>query len=132
MKPGPKFSTTTSAQATSFLAISTPLGSDRLMVTLFLDVLVWAKKAEPLKSLGLPAKGGDMRPRSRRRRDSILMTVAPLSARSFVERGPAPTQEKSAIFKPANALTAHPPKSAFNADLIVDNIGSASELCQTL
>src|SRR5690606_22184080 len=51
----------------------------------------------------LSRKGGRPLRRSGRVADSTRTTVAPWSANAFAVIGPAPTQEKSTTFSPANA-----------------------------
>src|ERR1039458_8344877 len=103
MTSGRKFSTSTSAVATSFLNTSLPSGLFRFRVRDFL-LLFWARKLVPMScwlSLGtLPS----LRARSPSVGFSILMTSAPSSARCKVANGPASTLVMSSTRTPCNAL----------------------------
>ena len=104
MTCGRKLSATMSAQRTSGRITSAARGWLRSTDRLSFELLKSAKK--PLRlSPGLPPLNGPpSRTLSGWRRDSILMTVAPLSDSCLVMIGPAAAQVKSATFESGKEL----------------------------
>ncbi len=98
MTPGRKFSTTTSAVATSRRAASTPRGDLRSSTTLFLPAFNWPKLV-----LAPSRNGGRVRIMSPSGA-SILITSAPRSASIRPQCGPAIVVVKSSTRSPSNAL----------------------------
>src|SRR5271170_894899 len=98
MTPGRKFSTTTSAVATSRRAASHPPGDFRSSTMLFLPAFNWPKLV-----LAPSRNGGRVRIMSPSGA-SILITSAPRSASIRPQCGPAIVVVKSATRRPAKAL----------------------------
>src|SRR6266700_3015925 len=97
MVPGLKFSSTTSALATSLRRMACPSGAFMLRVRLFLLRLTERKYvASP------PAKGGQPRVSSPLPGSSTLMTSAPMSPSDIEQNGPARTRVKSMTRMPAS------------------------------
>src|SRR5262245_25876505 len=90
MAPGRKFSSTTSAEASSRRRIAWPSGAFMLSVRLFLLRFTERKYvASPL------TKGGQPRVSSPLPGSSILMTSAPMSPSDMAQKGPARTRVRS-------------------------------------
>src|SRR5512134_626517 len=107
MTSGRKFSTRTSARATSFRKTSLPSGALRLRVTDFL-LAFWARKLVPMRAL---LNLGTL-PRTRARSPafgfSILTTSAPRRARWSVQKGPERTLVRSRTRTPVRAPKGSP------------------------
>src|SRR6516162_1891492 len=97
MTPGLKFSTTTSAVATSRRTASTAAGDLRSRATLFLPALSWPKLV--LAPLRIGGRVRIMSPSGA----SILITSAARSANMRVQCGPAIVVVKSSTRRPDNA-----------------------------
>src|SRR5215212_10973001 len=124
MTPGRKFSTTTSAVATSRRAAATASSRFKSSTTLFLPVLSWPKEVlAPLR------KGGRDRIMSPSG-DSILITSAPRSASSRVQCGPAIVVVKSTTRMPARASVFIGLPSQQNHHHAADHEDRAAELAQ--
>src|SRR6266568_5056369 len=96
MVPGLKFSSTTSALATSLRRMACPSGAFMLRVRLFLLRLTERKYvASP------PAKGGQPRVSSPLPGSSTLMISAPMSPSDIAQKGPARTRVRSMTRRPA-------------------------------
>src|SRR5712691_11886753 len=96
MVPGRKFSSTTSALATSFFSMACPSGAFMLRVRLFLLRLTERKYvASP------SAKGGQPRVSSPLPGSSTLMISAPMSPSDIKQNGPARTRVRSMTRMPA-------------------------------
>src|SRR5580704_4049745 len=95
MVPGRKFSSTTSARASSRRRMSCPSGAFMFRVRLFLFRLTDRKYvASP------PTKGGQPRVSSPLPGSSILMTSAPMSPSDIAQKGPASTRVRSTTRTP--------------------------------
>jgi len=105
MTSGRKFSTTTSAPATSFLKISLPSADLRFSVSDFL-LAFWARKLVPISILLYFGTLPRTRARSPAFGFSILTTSAPSNARWSVQNGPDRTLVRSSTRTPESAPTA--------------------------
>src|SRR5574341_1370980 len=102
MTSGRKFSTTTSACATSFLKTSLASGAFRLSVSDFL-LAFWARKLVPISILLSFGTLPSTRARSPAFGFSILTTSAPRRARWSVQKGPERTFVRSRTRTPVRA-----------------------------
>src|SRR5436853_5368365 len=101
MVPGLKFSSTTSALATSLRRMACPSGAFMLRVRLFLLRLTERKYvASP------PEKGGQPRVSSPLPGSSTLMISAPMSPRIIEQNGPASTRVRSSTRTPDSGRSA--------------------------
>src|SRR6266446_1742784 len=108
MVPGLKFSSTTSALATSLRRMARPSGAFMLRVRLFLLRLTERKYvASP------PAKGGQPRVSSPLPGSSTLMISAPMSPSDIEQNGPASTRVRSMTRIPASGGLDRFPTRAF-------------------
>ncbi len=103
MTPVEKFSTTTSAVATSSRATATPSGDFRFSAMLRLLRLVQMNGAPPPNA---GTMGGYCRKSSPFPGASTLITSAPISARIIVANGPAMKCVKSTTLRPCRARSA--------------------------